>query len=147
MSGIRLHHPLYRAEVGKVLTYVVELPAPYLRSGGYNCPDCGKQHANKAIHLRLDANGDVTVSKQIYESLQTIPTMAGLEFQNEVAKPPPLAVGAVAQEKRLIVEAPLNKDHATEHYAPGRTQYESRDRMEKAMSAVLTRPKKKGKVK
>jgi len=137
MAGIRLHHPTLRAKVGKTLTYVVELPQPYLRV--YNCPTCGKQHANKAVHLNIDAHGDTIVAKPVYESLKKA-FLGGMEVANDVAKPPPFAVGAVDMTKRMIVEAPLNTNHkAEDFYIPGRTKYESRDRMAKAMALVLAK--------
>jgi len=135
MSGIRLHHPTLRASVGKKLTYVVELPTPYLRA--YNCPTCSKYHANKAIHLDIDSKGDVIVSPEVLASLAPV-FYGGLEVANEIKKPPPQSVGAVGMTKREIVDAPLNKDKkAADAYVPERTKYQSRDRMQKALADAL----------
>lgn len=137
MAGIRLHHPTLRAGEGTTLTYVVELPQAYGQP--YNCPACGKLHARKALHLRLDGNGDVIVSREIYLSLQQV-YLAGLELVNEVPNPPPVSIGAVAKDKERIVESPLNRDNtAAEIITPARTKYEGRDRLEAPWRPVLER--------
>lgn len=143
MSGVRLHHATYRAAEGATLTYVVELPQKYHR-GYYDCPSCGKQHSHKAIHLRLDGQGDTIVSQQVYKQLATktdgqlsVLDLAGLQVMNEVKEPPPLIIGAVAKDKERIVEAPLNPQaKAEDKITPGRTKYESRDRMEEVLKPV-----------
>lgn len=149
MPGIRLHHDTYKASVGKTLTYVIETGQPYKR-GYYDCNECGKRHARKAVHLSLDHNGDTIVSKEVYANLRKklkgMPTTyleaAGLRVENEVESPPPLMVGAVALDKREIIELPLNRDEApAPATAPGRTKYESRDRMEKVV--VKRQPSKR----
>lgn len=138
MAGVRLHHPTLRAGEGTTLTYVVELPQPYsaLPKPGARyrsdtpCPTCGKAHANKAIHLRLDANGDVIVAPDVYFALQTA-FLGGLELMNQVADPPALFLGAVHKDKERIVEVPLNRDNAAAPIiSPERTKYEGRDRLE-----------------
>jgi hypothetical protein len=127
MSGIRLRHPALRAGEGTRLTFVVELPQPY--PVAKQCPACLKPHANKAIHLRLDANGEVIVSREVYAALQTVPTMAGLELVDEVSNPPAQWIGAVAKDKERIVDAPLSGQPAAEIITPARTRFESRDRL------------------
>lgn len=107
MAGIRLHHPTLRSADGSTVTYVVEIPQPYPRA--YNCPNCKRQHSNKAIHLRLDGNGDVIVSPEVFLKLKEV-FFAGFEVSNEVKKPPRLAVGAVARDKERVIDAPLNPD-------------------------------------
>lgn len=128
MPGIRLHHPQYRAAEGTTINYVVETPQEY--PVPYNCPACGVQHDRKAIHLRLDSNGDVIVSQQVYEALLTVPTMAGLVLENEVSNPPDLFIGAVDRDKERIISAPLNAAaKAADKINPASTKYENRDRM------------------
>jgi hypothetical protein len=138
LAGIRLHHPTLRAGEGTTLTYVVELPQPYADNGKPGarlrsetpCPTCGKPHANKAVHLRLDANGDVIVSPAVYLALQSA-FLGGLELVNDVADPPELFLGAVHQDKQRIVEVPLNRDNGhAPLIVPERTKYEGRDRLE-----------------
>lgn len=136
MSGIRLHHAAFQS-----CTYVVELPQVYPQP--YQCPACGKQHDRKAIHLRLDASGDVIVSQQIYAQLQTV-FLAGLELANEVEKPPPLAIGAVDTPTHLTIEAPLNLDtKAADFYVPGQTKYQGRDKVQAGFQRLLSRADEK----
>jgi hypothetical protein len=49
-------------------------------------------HAFKTVHLNLDNDGDVIVSKEAWAELKELP---GLPFEvaNEVKKPPPLIIG------------------------------------------------------
>jgi hypothetical protein len=138
VSGVRLHHPTLRAGEGTTLTYVVELPQPYSTTpkpgarlrGEILCPTCGKTHANKAVHLRLDAHGDVIVSPAVFLALQSA-FLGGLEVANKVEDPPPLFIGAVAKDKERIVEMPLNRDETgAPIITPSRTKYQSRDLME-----------------
>ena len=136
MSGIRLHHPSFRAAEGTTLTYVVELPLSFTvtKEGGRDrsaepCPRCAKPHRNKSLHLDIDANGDVIVAPAIYAQLQTVPTMAGLEMVNEVKSPPPLFIGAVPKDKSRIVEAPLSGLPAADLITPASNRYENRDRL------------------
>lgn len=138
MSGIRLHHSLYKAAVGSTLTYVVEVGAPY-HKGFHDCPDCGKRHLRKALHLRLDHQGDVIVSKQVYDALQPRLALAGLTYANDVAKPPPLAIGAVEQSKREVIELPMNLDEApAPKHRPGKSKSESRAVIDKLIEPITT---------
>lgn len=125
MSGIRLHHPTYRAAEGTTINYVVETPQAY--PVPYDCPACNVTHARKAIHLRLDSNGDVIVSQPVYEALLAVPTMAGLVVENEVENPPDLVIGAVDKDKERIVSVPLNADETpADKITPASTKYENR---------------------
>jgi hypothetical protein len=136
MSGIRLHHPTYRAAEGATLTYVVELPLDFkVNASGQSradkpCGTCQKTHARKSLHLRLDGNGDVIVSKTIFNRLKTVPLMAGMELVGEVDKPPAVRIGAVDLDKQRIIEAPLNRDNAAAAtIKPGATKYEAERRI------------------
>jgi hypothetical protein len=132
MPGIRLHHAAFQS-----CTYVVELPQVYPQP--YQCPACGKQHDRKAIHLRLDADGDVIVSQPIYEQLLQV-FLGGMELANEVEKPPPLALGAVDTPTTQIIELPLNRDtKAADFYVPGQTKYQGRDKVEAGFKRLLTK--------
>lgn len=137
MSGIRLHHPTLRAGEGTTLTYVVELPleweaiTPTRNRSQENCPTCGVPHARKALHLHLDANGDVIVAVPIYTQLLKVPTMAGLELVHEVKEPPPLSIGAVHRDKNRIVQA------TSEHIVPEQTKWQARDKIQAPFVPVL----------
>lgn len=137
MPGIRLHHPTLRAGEGTTLTYVVELPlewedvTPTRNRAAEPCPTCATPHARKALHLRLDSNGDVIVAVPIYEQLKQIPTMAGLELVNEIAAPPPLRIGAVHRDKARIVQA------TAEHIVPEQTRWDARDKIQAPFVPVL----------
>lgn len=123
MSGIRLHHPTERSCVFVVET-AITYPVPYA------CPLCAKMETRKSIHLRLDAQGDVIVAPPVYEALRLVPEFGGLKVMNDIATPPPLFLGAVAMPTQHIVEHRLNgAQNGAPSYRPGRTQYESRDRM------------------
>jgi hypothetical protein len=119
--------------------YVVELGTPFANGQPKLCPTCLKAHARKSLHLKLDANGDVFVTPGVLETLRTV-FMAGLEITNEVEKPPPLSIGAVAQDKIYVLDHPLNKSlTAAPSYKPGRTKYESQARMRKTLERLLRR--------
>ena len=144
MPGVRLHHPTLRAAEGATLTYVVELPLDYATGnkpgardrGNEPCPTCSDPwgmtkkvvtHRRKALHLWIDAKGDVIVAPAIFEQLKTVPTMAGLVLVEEVKTPPPLRIGAVNRDKARIVTA------TSEHIAPSKHKYDA----EKTMWAPL----------
>jgi len=101
-----------------------------------DCVTCGKTHLRKAIHLRLDHNGDVIVALPIYEALKEV-FMGGLELANEVKAPPPLLIGAVDKDKERIVEAPLNGMKALDKINPAQTKYDGRARLEKPWIPLL----------
>jgi len=134
VAGVRLHHPtLFDC------MYVVELGTPFANGAAKDCPTCLKTHARKSLHLRLDANGDVFVTPGVLETLKGV-FMAGLEIGNEVASPPPMSIGAVAQDKLYVLDHPLNKSlTAAPSYKPGRTKYESQARMKKTLERLLRR--------
>jgi len=106
-----------------------EYPEPY------DCPSCSKIHNRKAVHLRLDADGDVIVSSPVYESLKIV-FFAGLEIMNEVEKPPVMTVGAVERPNIHVVEYSLNGQNG-EFNRPGLTKYESRDILHKTIKEQL----------
>lgn len=143
MSGIRLHHPLYKAAVGSTLTYVIELELAWPSKPGGRvrsaepCNDCGKLHLRKALHLRLDHHGDVIIAKPAWESNRVRLLAAGMEVANEVAKPPPLYLGN-GWEKREIVEFALNTDQTPNgKVEPGKTKYEARDAIQEVLQPVI----------
>ena len=119
MTSVRLHHPAFAS-----CTYVVELPQDYLEPGGYDCPTCGVAHQRKAIHLHLDAQGDVFVAEGIYELLLQV-GLAGMEVSNAVDNAPTQRIGAVEVPTREIYTVD------SRFYVPGRTKYESADIMQK----------------
>jgi len=126
MAGIRLHHP---NPVFRNITYVVESGEPMERRR--ICPTCRVDHRVKAIHLHLDAQGDVIVSKEVYEKLLLL-QLAGLEVANEVENPPPLRVGAVESPTTEIVSG-----NGHRFYVPGKTKYESGEIAQKAYQPLI----------
>ena len=148
MPGIRLHatNPLLRAGEGATTTFVVELPLEFrlTKPGGRDrgsmpCQTCGTPHRRKAVHLRLDSNGDVIVAPDIYTSLLGVPGLLGapgstpapqLEVHNAVKDPPPLKIGAVDKAKERIVQQPLNQDKTpAQAITPASTKYENEQRI------------------
>ncbi len=127
MSGVRLHHPMLAS-----CTLVIETELEY--PVAYDCPSCGKSHERKAIHLRLDSAGDVIVAPQILAELKKLPVMAGLEVANEVAKPPPLLIGAVERPQTEVIEQLLNADASQSFRRPGLTRHESAAHMGKLLA-------------
>lgn len=128
MASIRLHHPLFTN-----CNYVVELAQP-MPPGARPCFACSRKdapltHKNKAIHLRLDHNGDVFVAPGILELLRTVPTMAGLEVVPGRNAPAQI-VGAVEQLTQRIVYPNGEK------YVPGWNQYEAEQRMQRPFEPV-----------
>jgi len=134
MSGIRLHHPTLSN-----CTLVVELEQDFANSRPRFCPSCAKMHERKSIHLRLDGSGHVFVSPEVYASLLPV-HLAGMEVGNMVSKPPVQILGAVEQPTTNIVEQRLNRDtNAAPAYVPGRTKYQSRDRLAAALARSLAK--------
>lgn len=129
MAGIRLYHPTVRPEVGaQYAVFVVETdlryPIPYL------CPLCNRAEERKSIHLRIGSDGYVIVSPEVWASLQPVAVRAGLEVHETIENPPPSFLGAVELPKQHIIHQPLNQDKKWRpFYNPGRTKYESRDRL------------------
>jgi hypothetical protein len=157
MAGIRLHakDPLLRAGEGSTTTFVVELPLEFKlwKPGGRDralapCMTCGTPHRRKALHLRLDGNGDVIVAPDIYVSLlgSGVVGQVGspLEVVNEVAEPPPLSIGAVDRDKERIVALPLNTDQTPEtKVVPGSTKYEGEQRLWKPWVPIVDAAKER----
>ena len=126
--SVRLHHPLFAS-----CNYVVELAQP-MPPGARPCFACSRKdapitHMNKAIHLRLDSNGDVFVAEGIYELLRKVPTMAGLEVVPG-RNPPPQVVGALEQPTQYLI-----LPHG-QRYVPGWNKYQAEQRMQKPFEPV-----------
>ena len=77
--------------------------------------------------MRLDAEGDVIVAPSVLAALRRLPAMP-LEVTNEVERPPPLLVGAVAAPQTEIVEQLLG-GNGERFYVPGHDKYEAERRM------------------
>lgn len=133
MAGIRLHHPTIMAPVGAVVTYVVELEKEWANRRPRLCKSCDRFHDRKAVHLKLDSNGDTIVSAAVLEQLRTV-YLAGFEVANEIENPPTQYVGAVEQPKLLVVENRLNADQTPEPaYRPPITKYESEAKVHRGL--------------
>ncbi len=79
--GIRLFHDTLRNT-----TYLVTHPSRVYRQP-FLCPGCKAAHHMKTIHLVLDDQGSVIVSKGVFHELQEA-GMPGLSVANEVEDPP-----------------------------------------------------------
>ena len=91
-DSVRLHHPTLRGA-----TFVAEhpdmpYPVPFL------CSTCETVHLNKAIHLRLDANGDVVVAGEAWENMKDL---LAPEFQvlGTISEPEPMVIGMNGQRE------------------------------------------------
>lgn len=146
--GIRLHHPVLRAPANGVLTYVVELEKEWAARRPRLCLHCSErqqdgtvirrvEHDRKAVHLKIDSNGDTVVSTDVLEKLRSV-FMAGFEVANEIVNPPTQYIGAIDQPQLLVVENRLNADQNPEPvYRPALTQYQSRDRLHRALARSI----------
>ncbi len=84
--AVRMHHPDLRNCTFTVEDTSKRYPEPF------PCPRCVRFHVFKTHHYELDANGDVTVSEQMYEKFKA----AGFEFGMTAVKeviPRPHAIG------------------------------------------------------
>lgn len=81
MPGVRLGHETLRG-----VTYTVEHPTRRYKEP-YLCPACGTVHLRKTYHLRLDGDGTVIVSREIFQRLRQA-GLPGLVVLNEVKHPP-----------------------------------------------------------
>jgi hypothetical protein len=88
MSSVKLRHPQL-----KDVNFVVVSDREFEREQDV-CPSCKIVHVNKAYHLRLDSDGEVTVSERVYERLAVI---EGLPLKkvgrDRSPKPQVLAIG------------------------------------------------------
>ena len=96
MSGVRLVHDSKRGGIYVVLHPTRTYKEPFL------CPTCSATHQKKAIHLKLDGEGAVIVSEQVFERLREC-GLPHLEVSNEVHKPPNQIVGIGAQPGRFDI--------------------------------------------
>ena len=132
-ESIRLHHPHFAS-----CNYVVELPKA-LMAGSKVCPTCSQPnkpvaHAQKALHLRLDANGDCFVSPQMWAAHSFQLGLAGLTAEGKVTNAPGLLVGAVELPQQETITP--NGDR---HWVPERTKYESEKTVQAPFIPLLTK--------
>ena len=80
MGGIKLHHESARNSV-----VAVECFRTY--QGPYDCPLCGIVHHHKTVHLHLDNEGDVIVSRGVWDDLKDVPLLP-FSYGADVKKPP-----------------------------------------------------------
>lgn len=100
MAGIRLHHPQL-----KNCVLAVEAVRAYKQP--YQCPLCGTTHLHKTIHLTLDNEGDVIVSRKAWNELKDLPGLP-VEMQNPVKEPPAIVLSMDGQQNELkIHEVPF----------------------------------------
>lgn len=81
MPSLRLHHDSLVAPA----VVAVECARGYRQP--YQCPLCGQTHQHKTVHLRLDGNGDVLVTKEVWDDLKDVPDLPFT--QNSTKRKPP----------------------------------------------------------
>ena len=70
----------------------------------YQCPLCNVTHNYKTVHLTLDSNGDVIVSKGVWnKDLKNHPNLP-VTVKNEVSKPPALIIGGNGTAQKAAEE-------------------------------------------
>jgi hypothetical protein len=97
MPGVRLHHVDLRNSA-----VVFELPdRPYPTP--FLCSTCSKAHTHKAVHLRVDNDGDVCVAE---ESFEVIRQYLGPDWKvmNLIETPPPMVLGFDGKQEQFHVE-------------------------------------------
>jgi len=119
-AGVRLLHRKLRG-------VMLVLPHPTQRyKVPYLCPACGVTHERKTYHLRLDGEGAVIVSKEVFERLREM-GLPDLQVMNEVQKPP---------SQTIQVNAPSHQPKQYEEVRVGRLTL---------IKNKLVRPRSRGK--
>lgn len=98
MPGVRLHHASLRNTA-----VVFELPDRPYPAGPYLCTTCQKAHVNKAVHLRLDNDGDVFVAEEALDNLRPFlgDEWKVLSLSSDV---PPMVLGMNGQQEEFHIE-------------------------------------------
>lgn len=124
MATVKVHHPFLKS-----CTYVVELDD--VMAAPRPCPSCSRPgepylHQKKSIHLRLDSNGDVLITPEVWQTLAKRQG-AGLELDNPVGtKPPPTQIGFVDRPTAEIIKLGLgDKDPYPLFYVPGKSKWDT----------------------
>ena len=90
-EGLRIRHHTRRNQM--VLVPLFHKMFPEAEAGQeYLLPECGKcktVHLCKTLHLQVDGEGAVLVSKEIWADMQRTPRNGGFILESAVAKPPP----------------------------------------------------------
>lgn len=99
-EGVRIYHPGYRD-----ITVSLESARPY--KSPFNCPLCQKTHTNKTYHIKLDSDGESTVSPEVFARLQEL-GMGGFVDKGADHNPPTIVVGLSddAPPQEIVVEQP-----------------------------------------
>ena len=103
VAGVRIQHPTER----NVVFLMVDGRRPYLAP--LVCSPCGKTHAFKTYHLRLDEVGSAVVSQEIIARLQSLsPPMGPFVVVNEVTAPPAqrVTIATPASVGRIVEQVP-----------------------------------------
>jgi hypothetical protein len=84
VPSLRLHHDSLTAPA----VVAVECARGYKQP--YQCPLCGQTHQHKTVHLRLDGNGDVLVTEEVWKDLKDVPDLPFTT--NAVKRKPPKVI-------------------------------------------------------
>lgn len=102
MPGVRVRHV-----TGRSCVYTLVDASRPLRAA-MSCLLCGRAHAHKTYHIRLDDHGCAIVSPEVAERLGRLGQTSGFTIANAVASPPPILVapGAGRPDAPPIVAHP-----------------------------------------
>jgi hypothetical protein len=98
MPGVRLHHVECRNT-----NVVFELPDRPYPGGPFLCSTCSKAHINKAVHLRVNGDGDVFVAEEAFDNLRPY---LGSEWKvmGLAQEVPPMMLGFEGRSEQFNIE-------------------------------------------
>jgi hypothetical protein len=102
VGGVKIHHPTERSCVYVLMNPKRPYPTPYV------CGWCMTTHLFKAYHIIIDSFGNAIIAKGIVDKLKMIPGQP-FQFENEVAKPPPMIIGG-SRKEQPIIQSPENSN-------------------------------------
>lgn len=97
MSGVKVHHVRLRNTIEVFEIPDRPYPVPFL------CSTCERSHINKAVHLRLNSDGDVHVAEESFEQIR--PYLSNewkvMRLEREV---PPMTLGFEGRKEQFNIE-------------------------------------------
>lgn len=100
-AGVRIRHHTRRNQMLPVPLLHKPHTDPVKHPRDAICHPCGKWHPCKVLHLQLDADGAVIVSREIWADLQRTANAGGFRLANVVAKPPSQTIAPPTQKVEL----------------------------------------------